>query len=72
MTALNLASILITISAIFSFINYRFIKLPTTIGLMLIALIFSLLLLLAGKLGFADFEQQAEHLLASVDTLIRP
>jgi len=67
MTALNLASILITISAIFSFINYRFIKLPTTIGLMLIALIFSLLLLLAGKLGFADFEQQAEHLLASVD-----
>ncbi len=67
MSALNLASILITISAIFSFINYRFIKLPTTIGLMLIALVFSLLLLLAGKLGFADFEQQAEHLLASVD-----
>ncbi|MEE8379020.1 MAG: sodium:proton antiporter [Gammaproteobacteria bacterium] len=67
MSALNLASILITISAIFSFINYRYIKLPTTIGLMLIALVFSLLLLLAGKLGFADFEQQAEHLLASVD-----
>ena len=67
MSALNLASILITISALFSFINYRFIKLPTTIGLMLIALVFSLLLLLAGKLGFADFEQQAEHLLASVD-----
>ncbi len=67
MSALNLASILITISAIFSFINYRFIKLPTTIGLMLIALVFSLILLLAGKLGLAGFEQQAEQLLASVD-----
>ena len=67
MSALNLASILITISAIFSFINYRFIKLPTTIGLMLIALVFSLALLLAGKLGLAGFEQQAEQLLASVD-----
>ena len=67
MSALNLASILITISAIFSFINYRFIKLPTTIGLMLIALVFSLLLLLAGKLGLADLELQAEQLLASVD-----
>ena len=67
MSILNLAAILITISAIFSFINYKFIKLPTTIGLMLIALIFSLLLLLAGKLGFADFELQAEHLLRSVD-----
>ena len=67
MNALNLAAILITISAIFSFINHRFIKLPTTIGLMLIALVFSLLLLLAGKLGFADFEQQAENLLASID-----
>jgi CPA1 family monovalent cation:H+ antiporter len=67
MNALNLAAILITISALFSFINYRFIKLPTTIGLMLIALVFSLLLLLAGKLGFADFELQAEHLLSSID-----
>ena len=67
MSTLNLAAILITISALFSFINYRFIKLPTTIGLMLIALVFSLALLLAGKLGLADFEQQAERLLASVD-----
>jgi len=67
MNALNLASILITISALFSFINYRYIKLPTTIGLMLIALVFSLLLLLAGKLGFADFELQAEALLSSID-----
>lgn len=67
MSILNLAAILITISAIFSFINHKFIRLPTTIGLMLIALIFSLLLLLAGKLGLADFELQAEHLLMSVD-----
>jgi CPA1 family monovalent cation:H+ antiporter len=36
---------LFTLSALFSFINYRFLGLPTTIGLMLIGLLFSLLLI---------------------------
>jgi CPA1 family monovalent cation:H+ antiporter len=67
MGALDLAAILITISAVFSFLNHRFIKLPTTIGIMLIALVFSLLLLLAGKLGMAGIEQQAKLILNSVD-----
>jgi CPA1 family monovalent cation:H+ antiporter len=45
----EIIAILLTISAVFSFINYRFLKLPTTIGLMLIALVFSLFLIVAGK-----------------------
>jgi len=67
MSAIDLAAILITISAVFSFINYRFIKLPTTIGLMLIALVFSLLLFIAGKVGLANFSHQAELILVSID-----
>lgn len=43
MKLFNILALLLTISAIFSFINYRFLKLPTTIGLMLIALLISLL-----------------------------
>lgn len=39
---------LITISAVFAYINQRWLKLPTTIGLMIIALIFSLCLITAG------------------------
>ncbi|NIR29663.1 MAG: sodium:proton antiporter [Gammaproteobacteria bacterium] len=64
---LDLAAALITLSALFSFINHRYIRLPTTIGLMFIALVFSLALLAAGKLGLANLEQQAEAIVRSID-----
>ena len=67
MYILNISAILITVSALFSFINYRFIKLPTAIGLMLISLVVSLLLLGAGKLGWGQLETQARVLLDSID-----
>lgn len=67
MTILNLAALLVTLAAIFSFINYRFIRLPTTIGLMLIALVLSILLVVAGKLGLADFHLHAQEILSQID-----
>jgi len=67
MITLNLAAILVTLAAIFSFINYRFIRLPTTIGLMLIALVLSILLVIAGKLGLAEFHLHAQHILSQID-----
>ncbi|MCC8095625.1 MAG: hypothetical protein LIP05_09830 [Tannerellaceae bacterium] len=39
-------SILIIIATIFAYINDRFLKLPFTIGIMVITMIFSLLLVL--------------------------
>ena len=65
--ALNLAAILITLSALFSYINHRFIGLPTTIGVMLIALLLSLVLILIGWLGFTRLEDVAERALLAVD-----
>jgi len=44
MTLYDTFSILIVVSAMFAYINLRFIKLPSTIGLMLIAIITSLIL----------------------------
>ena len=67
MDILNIAAILITVSALFSFINHRFIKLPNAIGLMLISLVVSLLFLAAGKLGWGHLESQAHFLLSSID-----
>jgi len=67
MTTLNLAALLITLAALFSFINYRFVRLPTTIGLMLISLGLSLILILLGKLGLAQVHEQAQHLLTQID-----
>lgn len=37
MSFFSLVSILITLAAVSSYFNYRYIKLPTTIGVMLVA-----------------------------------
>jgi len=59
-------AVLITLSALFSYVNHRYIRLPTTIGILVIALGLSLMLLVAGALGF-PFEEQARTLLSAVD-----
>ena len=66
MKLFHILSILISLSAVFSFINYRFLKLPTAIGLMLIAMLASLALLLLGPFSLGLREDVAV-LLASVD-----
>ncbi|MFA5529731.1 MAG: hypothetical protein WDA11_03595, partial [Thiohalomonadaceae bacterium] len=67
MQMLNLAALLVTLAAVFSWLNYRFVRLPSTIGLMLIALLLSLVVVAAGAVGLADLEQHAEALLAQID-----
>lgn len=48
MPAYNLIVIIIVITAVFSYINFRFIRLPATIGIMLISLVMSLVIILTG------------------------
>ena len=67
MEILDLGAILITLTAAFSYLNHRYIGLPTTIGVMLIALVFSLLLIAAGGMGLTQIEALAERVLGSVD-----
>lgn len=57
---------LISLAALFSYINHRFIKLPTTIGLLLISLFLSLALIGLGKFGF-PLESYAQLMLKEVD-----
>jgi CPA1 family monovalent cation:H+ antiporter len=66
MRLLDLAAILITLSALFSYLNYRYLRLPTTIGVMLFALVLSLMLIAFGTFD-PRIEQYAEQLLAQVD-----
>lgn len=56
MSAFNLIAIVLVITAIFAVINDRFIKLHRTIGVMLIALVFSLCILLAKYLGLIEHD----------------
>lgn len=64
---IDLAASLITVSALFAYINHRFIGLPTTIGVMIIAMVMSLLVYLLGMLGYADIHGQVRGMLSSID-----
>jgi Na+:H+ antiporter len=45
----SIAAILIVLSALFGYINERFLKLPITIGLMIITIIFTLIIVVIGQ-----------------------
>ena len=66
MKLFNILAILITLSAGFSYINHRFIRLPNTIGLMIMALLVSLGLVLLGPFSFG-LKAEAHRLLANID-----
>lgn len=66
MKLFNIVAILITLSAVFSYLNFRYIKLPTTIGVMVISLLGSLGITLMGSLGFG-LQEDAMRLLGSID-----
>jgi len=66
MDFLNVIAILITLSALFSYINYRFVGLPTTIGIMVIGLLVSLLVIVSGVLGLG-IVREAEVFVKSID-----
>ena len=51
MTAFSLIAVLLTLTAVLAYLNARFLRLPATVGLMALSLVFSLLMLGAGELG---------------------
>jgi CPA1 family monovalent cation:H+ antiporter len=63
----DIIAILITITAIFSFLNIRYFKLPSTIGVLAIALIFSALVIVAGKAGVPSADIAAAGFLRHID-----
>ncbi|THJ19473.1 MAG: sodium:proton antiporter [Nitrospira sp. CG24E] len=66
MPLIHTLTILICLAAFFSYINHRLLKLPMTIGLMAVALVFSLVLLGLGKLGFG-IEAEAQRFINGID-----
>lgn len=48
MELFHILSVLIVLSAGFAYINFRFLKLPAAIGLMLVSLVFSLIIIVVG------------------------
>ena len=66
MEVFEIAAGLITLAAVFSYVNERWFGLPTTIGLMLCALVFSLLLILLGVFVPA-VSARAEAVIGAID-----
>ena len=66
MNLFNIIAILIALSAIFSYLNYRYFHLPNTIGLMLCGLIMSLSLIVLGQFEIG-VQARAEAIVQSID-----
>jgi CPA1 family monovalent cation:H+ antiporter len=59
-------SVLIVLTAIFSYLNLRYLKLPSAIGIMLLAMIVSISLVIVGK-SYPDMFTGFTDIIASVD-----
>ena len=66
MTVFQVIAVLITLTALFSYLNFKLIKLPTTIGVMLMALVVSLGLIAVGHFN-PDVAHTAAQWLQAVD-----
>ena len=66
MSLIDVIAIIISLAAVFSYLNHITLKLPNTIGVMLIALVGSLLLLALGQV-FDGITRHALSLLNSID-----
>lgn len=66
MSLFSIIGILLTITALFSYLNNRYFRLPSAIGLMLIALIMSVAIMISDDLGL-DFVVQARDMLNSMN-----
>lgn len=52
----DILAVLVTLAAVFSYINHRYLGLPRTIGLMILSLTVSISLLLLGKFSILSFD----------------
>lgn len=66
MSLFDMVAILITLAAVFSLINYKTIKLPNGIGIMLIGLLMSIALIVLNKIGWFSTES-IQHIFKGID-----
>jgi len=67
MSLFEIAAVLMVLTALFSYINYRFLRMPTTIGVMFIALAVSLGIVVMSWLGVDIGQLHVARMLESID-----
>ena len=66
MDSFTIVTILTVCSALFGYLNVRFLKLPNTIGMMLITIVFTLILVIIGQFDDTLLQQEKE-IITSID-----
>lgn len=64
---LELVAAFICLTTLLTYVNFRFIGLPPTIGVMVTAMLFSLILQVLSFLGFPGLEDQVRDLIGQID-----
>jgi monovalent cation:H+ antiporter, CPA1 family len=67
LSVLEISAIFLSITALLTYVNHRFIGLPTTIGVMVISMILSMVAIFLGFLGFDDLIDYEVSLLDQLD-----
>lgn len=67
MTFFEITSILMVLTALFSYVNYRVLHMPTTIGVMFVALMTSLGVVVLGSLGIEVGQRHIARMLENID-----
>lgn len=67
MSLFEITALLMVLTALFSYINYRMLHMPTTIGVMFIALVFSLGIVALSWLGFDVGQGRIAKILETID-----
>ncbi len=63
----NLITIIIVLTAVLGYINFRFLKLPTTIGIMIISIAASLVVVGIGFFS-PDFFKRITDIISAIDS----
>ncbi len=67
LTVLEISAIFLSITALLTYVNHRFIGLPTTIGVMVISILLSIMAIFLGFLGFEKLIDYEMSLLNQLD-----
>jgi CPA1 family monovalent cation:H+ antiporter len=63
----DIVAVLLTLTAIFAYLNFQHIHLPSTIGMLAMALVFSMLVIVLGKSGVASLQIAAVSFIRQID-----
>ena len=64
---LDLVAAFIALTTLLTYVNYRFIRLPPTIGVMATALVFSLIVQGLSELGYPILEVEMQEIIRRID-----